>query len=461
MNGKSLIFGLFVVIGSLFFTMGANAQTGEKEKIPKYGEDSVKSIRKLSLYQEFYDQWKDQGYKTDAIHDALKSWRYLFDKAPRITENLYIHGTKMYRNLIKKADDKERKEALIDTLMMVYDKRLTYFPTSDGKSQEGKILGYKGVDFYRYRPEKIDKAHNILKKSVEKRGVNSQSAVLVYYFRTAIKKVEKGNAEKELIVNTYDEISNIIDKNLERYDEGSRYYNQWETAKNAIESSFEPWAECEDLISIYGKKFEEEPENPELLRKITNLLDKKDCDDSDLYFKTKTNLYKVDSTGDHAMDLAKMNIEKEKYDKAAAYLQEAANLYEEDVNKADAYKLLARVNMFMKNHRKARQNAYKALDLIPKDGELYLMIGDMYAATAKECGNNDLTSKVAYWAAVDKYKKAKQIDETIADEANKRIREYKKHFPKKETIFFHDLNQGDEYEVGCWINETTTVRASD
>ncbi|MCF8232299.1 MAG: hypothetical protein K9J27_08925 [Bacteroidales bacterium] len=461
MNRNGLIFGLFVVIGSLLLSMGSNAQTGEKEIIPKYGEDSVKAIRKLSLYQEFYDQWKDQNYKTNTVYDALNSWRYLFDKAPRITENLYIHGAKMYRNLIRRAEDKERKDALIDTLMMIYDKRLTYFPTSNGKSQEGKILGYKGVDFYRYHPENVDKAYNILKESVDKRGVDTQSAVIVYYFRTAIKRVEKGNADKKLIVDTYDQISRIIDKNLEKYKEGSRYYNRWETVKGNIESSFEPWATCEDLISIYQKKFEKEPENPDLLNKTANLLDKKDCDDSELYFQVKTNLYKVDSTGDHALDLAKMNIEKEKYDKAAAYLREAANLYEGDVNKADAYKLLARVNMFKENYPTARKNAYKALKYIPKDGELYIMIGDMYAASAKQCGSNDLTSKVAYWAAVDKYKKAKQVDGTVADDANKRIRDYKKHFPKKETIFFHDLNQGDKYEVECWINETTTVRASE
>ncbi len=463
MKRNVLIIGLFVVAG-LFFSASLQAQTGKgKQQIPKYGEDSVKTITKLSLYQEFYNQWKNQGYQSSTINDALNSWRYLFDKAPRVSENLYIHGIKMYRNLIQKAESADRKEELVDSLMMVYDRRLTYFPTtSSGKSQEGKILGYKGVDLYRYRPGKIDKVYNILKESVEKRGVNSQSAVLVYYFRTAIKKVEEGQAEKSLIVETYEQISNIIDHNLEKYkDSNSRYYSSWKTVQGNIENSFEPWANCTDLISIYKKKFEKSPEDEDLLVKISSILDQKNCTDSELYFNVKTNLYKVDSTGDHAMDLARMHIEKKNYKQAADYLTEATQLYDSDVNKADAYKLLAKVDMFLKKYPTARKNAYNALELIPKDGSLYIMIGDMYAASAKKCGDNDLTSRVAYWAAVDKYQKAKNIDPTVADEANNKIREYSQYFPKKETIFFHDLNQGEKYQVNCWINETTTVRSSD
>ena len=99
------------------------------------------------------------------------------------------------------------------------------------------------------------------------------------------------------------------------------------------------------------------------------------------------------------------------------------------------------------------------LDLRPDEGNAYLIIGDMYAASASDCGNNDLTKKVAYWAAVDKYYKAKSVDPDMIDIAKKRIETYSKHFPGSETIFFYDLTEGDSYTVECWINEKTTVRA--
>ena len=149
MKTKILIAGfafLFVVL----LSSGLQAQEDTKQ-IPKYGKDSIKTLTKLSLYQEFYNQWQKDGYKGNSIHDALNSWRWVFDNAPRSSQNLYIHGTKMYRYLINKAEKESRKEGLVDTLMQIYDKRLTYFPTdSRGNSQEGKILGYKGVDLYQF-----------------------------------------------------------------------------------------------------------------------------------------------------------------------------------------------------------------------------------------------------------------------------------------------------------------------
>ena len=88
------------------------------------------------------------------------------------------------------------------------------------------------------------------------------------------------------------------------------------------------------------------------------------------------------------------------------------------------------------------------------------MIGDMYASSSNSCGSNDLEKKAVYWVAVDKYYKAKQVDPENADVANDRIRSYSIYFPPKEDIFFHNLNEGDEFVVECWINEKTKIRAA-
>ncbi len=460
MKRSIILTGLAILFAGL---LSSNLQAQEDtNQIPKYGKDSIKTLTKLSLYQEFYNQWKRDSYSGNAIHDALDSWRWLFDNAPRVSQNMYIHGSKMYRYLIKKADDEKRKEGLLDTLMAVYDKRLTYFPThSNGKSQEGKLLGYKGVDMYQFAPDRIDEVYDILKRSVSLREENSQSAVLVYYFRTAIKKHKNGDADKSIIVETYDEISEIIDENLEKYANNKRRLSMWENVKGNIENSFEPYATCEDLTRIYRVKFEENPEDTELLDKITNILDKKGCDDTELFFEATKKLHELEPTAESAKKMGRMLLAEENYDNAIKYLKESTELFDDEVEKADAFKILANIYSMEEEFVTAREYAQKALELIPKDGELYIMIGDMYASSADQCGDNDLTSKAAYWAAVDKYQKAKEIDNTVADEANNRINTYKKYFPRKETVFFHDLEVGDSYEVECWINETTTVRTSD
>jgi hypothetical protein len=96
--------------------------------------------------------------------------------------------------------------------------------------------------------------------------------------------------------------------------------------------------------------------------------------------------------------------------------------------------------------------------LNPAWGDPYILIGDAYARS-KNCFENEFEKTTIYWAAVDKFMKAKTVDPETEEKANERIDTYPKYFPDVETIFFYSLQEGDSYTVGCWINETTKVRS--
>ena len=146
-------------------------------------------------------------------------------------------------------------------------------------------------------------------------------------------------------------------------------------------------------------------------------------------------------------------------DDAINYLKQASEIEDED-DLADSYYYLAMCYQNLKNYPLSRKYALKSLEVKPDNGNPYILIGDLYGSSGKECGDNDLTKKVAYWAAVDKYIKAKRVDPSVAEIAKSRIRSYSIHFPSLETIFFYDLQEGESYTVECWINEVTTVRAA-
>ncbi|RUT72638.1 hypothetical protein DLK05_17345, partial [Ancylomarina longa] len=112
---------------------GANAQTKES----KYGVDSVKTIMTASLYGEMV---KQKNYK-----EALPSWRYIFNNAPKFQRSTYINGVKIMRGMYYATKDKK----YVDTLMMVYDQRIKYFGTSR-KYPTGWILGRKGGDLFAF-----------------------------------------------------------------------------------------------------------------------------------------------------------------------------------------------------------------------------------------------------------------------------------------------------------------------
>lgn len=423
---------------------------------PKFGQDSVSCITNISLYREFYKQGN--------FKDALKPWRYVFTKCPLARETTFLDGIKIIDYKIKTETNPELKKKYIDTLGLVYDSRIMYFPLHyrSKKPQEGYILGRKGVDMYLLRPDASQSNWEILKKSIEIEGTESQADVMVYYLNTTIKLANEGKFEKTAIVDAYDQLSSLIDVAENNAAGDSVAMKNWENVRANIESSFEPYANCENIISIYQAKFEADPKNIDLLKKITKILDRKRCTGSKLFFDATSNLHKLEPTANSASMMAKMNIKEEKWSQALEYLKQSLELYspEESDKKAEAYYLMGFCNLSLKSFSAGKQAAIKAIELKPYKGDYYMLLGDLYASGASACGGDDIEKRAGYWAAVDKYYQAKKVDSSVAAEADKRINSTSSAFPTSETLFFYGMKPGQSYQVGCWINESTTIRAS-
>ena len=128
--------------------------------------------------------------------------------------------------------------------------------------------------------------------------------------------------------------------------------------------------------------------------------------------------------------------------KAEQYYNEAISLEESNTKKADMYYELGLLYFTgMNNYQKA-----------------YLLIGRVYAAGGKDCGNDEFENKWVYWVVVDQFQKAKSVDPSVSEEANKLISTYSAYFPKENDAFWADMKAGQTVTVGCWINETTTAR---
>jgi len=424
--------------------------------VSKYGEtpeDSVECIMNLSLYTEFYKQWKASGYKNTSVNDAFGPWRQVFLNCPAARQGTYVNGVKILTYFIKNEKDPIVRDAYIDTLMLLYDTRIENF------GKEGYVLGRKGVGLYTLRVKDYEESYNILSRSVELDGNKSYPDVLVFLMRASKKMIGEDKAEEDIIFDNYDICSKIIEVNIDANHDNAKKLANWENVRGNIDLIFEPFATCEAIIKIYSPKFQEDPDNIKMLKKLTKLLDRKKCTEDQLYFDATIKLYQLEPSSESAYLIGKMLMKNKESAKAIDYLKKGEELSDSD-DRADSYFYIAECYRILKNFSAARTYALKSIKERPDDGNPYIMIGDMYAASSKSCGSNDLEKKAVYWVAVDKYYMAKRIDPEVAEVANDRINSYSLYFPPREDIFFHNLNEGDEFLVECWINEKTKVRAA-
>ncbi|MCL2041244.1 MAG: tetratricopeptide repeat protein [Bacteroidales bacterium] len=458
MNVKRIV---YLVAGVIIFSGMSKLQA--QDNGTQYGENPDECKMNFSLYRESFKQWKAANYQGN-VNDFLDSWRHCFTDCPRASEYIYLDGVNIMEYFSKEGDP-AAKEKYADTLEMVFDNRIKYFPNDSRtkQPQEGTILWRKAMSLDEYVPERVEKIYNAFKRAVELDGNNISSIPISYYLKSTIDMSFKGNIEQSVILDTYDQLSTIVDFNLKKCAEANdqQGVEEWTVTMKRLEQLIEPFASCEDLVEIFQKKFDTDPQDIETLRKITGTLDKNRCTDNTLFMNATENLFKLDPDPQSAYMMAKIHAKNGNYDRAAKALEEVIKLTDDDDLKYKALIDLTQMLMMQKKFSEARNQARRALQMRPNSGEVLILIGKMYAMSSDQCGTDDISKKAVFWPAVDKFNEAKRIDPSVTDEANKLISTYRQYFPAGENLFFNSLNVGDSYKVECWIGETTTVRSSD
>lgn len=461
---KAKVFILLLGLGLGFSAMATNpVNTTPQTTGSKYGKDSVTCVTNLSLYREFYKQWIESHYSNDLIGDAIGPWYWTFNNCPKSTENIYIDGANMIKFKIQHATSPSVKKNLIDTLEMIYTQRIKYFPYRYGTTipQKGNLLGREAIDLHIVDPSAQMKIYNLLKQSVALEKQNALGAVYVYYFRYTTQLANEGKLDTAAVVNAYSTVMGYVNQKLQAYkaENNTGKVMMYNNIKQNIDFTFQPYASCSILVRMYQKKFEATPNDPKLLKQIVSSLESKQCFNNSLYYEANVNLYKISPSPDLAFLLGKMMMQRDKYPEAIKYLSQATATTDTEAQ-VEIYMLIAQAYQDLKDFPKAREMAYKALKVNPHYGLAYELIGDLYYQSASRCGNNVLTKKVAYWAAVDKYEEAIHAQPSLASSLRKQIIILKQNFPSTENLFFYNLKPGQRYKVGCWINEETIVRAA-
>ncbi|MFZ5939430.1 MAG: tetratricopeptide repeat protein [Bacteroidota bacterium] len=446
---KKEIIKTFVISAiTMMLVLPVNGQKGVDDG-SKYGhgQDSINCLMNLSLYREFF--------KHDNYTDAISPWRLVFTECPASSEQMYLDGVKMYKDLIEAmTSDPKRNSELIDTLMLIYDRRIQNF------GGEGNILGRKAIDLLRYRRDDIQSvalAHGWLKRSLDLEEKESRDVVFVVFVSSAISLEKAGMIDSKNAIEDYFYATTLIDAILAKKKSSSIEKAQATINETMLASGI---LTCESLNAYFEPQFDEGKENQQFLEKVIKFYDATGCNMADVYAKASELLYAMSPTPEAALPLARMFLQKNEWVKASKYYKEAiTSATADNISKATIYYELAYVTEMLKDYCEGIGYAKEAIALNPDFGKAYILLGDLYIAGKGSLGDDDFQQRTAFWAAADKYSKAKTVDPSVAGDATKRISDYMSQYPNGEDIFFRTLKEGDSFLVKGCINEYTTVRA--
>ena len=453
----------------IFFTTQLRAQ--DDDSTLKYGTDKELCEQNLSIYIEFY---KQKNYK-----DAYKPWAYLFNNAPKRTKNIYLHGPKIIKGLIKETNDQTRITALVDSLIMVYDQRNLYYP-----GKEAYVIGMKGADMYKYMKtttKGLQASYEILRSAFEMATNTSTASVLNYYFMATTKLVQAKVLKVEDLIALFSDLSGVISykeakltediyiaeqkselssKEQKLLKKNKKELKTLGDVKTNLEKTLAPHATCEKLIELYAKQFEQKKEDVAWMKRAAKLLNKKECTESDIFFSISEALYNIDPSSTSAANMGIRSLKRKDYEKAEGFYTYALDNEPDEINKAQYAYRLAQIYGATNKNNSAKTFALKAAAFRSGWGDPYLLIGDLYAKTSRQCGElkTEFLKRVGYWAAIDKYEYAKRLDPKLTAKANERIEKYTEQMPSKTDIFTEGLIDEPTYKIDCWYSETVKIR---
>ena len=427
---KNLTKILFIPI--LLMGFAVQAQPGWN-----WGDQVDVAKEKNALY---VDMLKAGRYK-----EAIPSHNWLLENTPDLNESLYQNGAKLYEGLEETEKDAAKQREYQDKAMEMYDLRIKYF------GNEAYVLNrkvYPAYKFYKNDQSKYKELYEMFSKAYdlnkEEFYVNNLAAYMDVVRRY---KAVGGDISDEKVIDIYTQITDVLDIKRAEGKNVSAIDRIADAVDKMLSSAVD--LNCDFVESILGPKFKTEPD-VKIAKKIFSLMLTGKCTDRPLAFEAA----KVVNENEPSFGIAKFLAVRAASDgdiaTAKSFYNQSLELTDENIKKAEIYMGLAKLEANQGDKVGARSSARKSLAFDPSNKEAYSLIGNLYMSSFDECkqGEKKTHDYAIFIAAHKMYQLAGDSDGMSKAKAL---------FPSIEDIFNDEYEEGETYQVGCWINETVTI----
>lgn len=434
-------YGLRPVIMALAGILAACSLLGNPAVVDSArAQDQVPQEVKVK-YSLFYEYYKNKDFKSASPY---LSW--LLENAPtfRGTRN-WERGINMYESIAENVEDEAVTKTYLDSALALYDRIFPTFAEHEAEIDSASWILNRGRFLQTHSNVYTDRQDEVLNAYMKAFNMNP-TELNPYYVRYITDRYV--SAEKK------DSALAFMKRAESVFENNSELLSYFDDVRNEL------FTNPKERIAFLEQQLEENPEDVQILEEMIDL------------YRGQNNMQQVEQLGQRLveiqpsvetyMDLAEIKHQQSQYEAAMERYQQALEMAESSEERRDINYEMAQIQQEQGNLPQARTYARRALDHDSEFGEAYMLIGDLYARAVQNSDTMDREDRAVYWLVLDYYERAKQVDPSIATQANNSIQTYRKYIPSKEDLFFKDWEQGQEYTIDyepySWINETTEVR---
>ncbi len=446
-----------MMIGLLSIAGTANAQGQNPE-----------CMTNLSIYAEHA---KVKNY--DA---AYTPWKMVYETCPSINKANFSLGEKILSYKIKNSSGAE-KDGYISDLLAMYDNSLKVFPD---KFPKAVVAIDKTLLLYDNKMASDEELYNMLHVAFEQDASNFKNPKALYlYFSSLVDLYNEGKKDLQTVFDTYDDVTekidvenvkltDIISKLLPKEEAGTLTSKEKRRLKVAttnsesygkiagsVDSKLGALADCDNLIPLYQKSFEAKKTDVTWVKRAVGRMFSKDCIDDPMFQKLFEAQLALDPSADAYVYGGTLKKKAGDNKGAIADFNKALVLETDSKKKSNiAYKIATSYRRSSKST--ARSYAQKAIDANPSNGRAYLLIANLYATSANDCGSTPFEKRAIYWKAADMARRAGRVDPSLSRNANQSAASYSAKAPSKTDIFNSGM-AGKTVSFSCWVGGSVTV----
>jgi hypothetical protein len=465
-------FGAVALLG-LTFQNNSFAQCNTWEKHPQ-GAEAAKTQHVL-----YRDKFKEKKYD-----EAYPIWEELFKQVQIPAPNKLTHfsdGADMCFAFAKAEQDKTKKTEWIDKAIALYDQ------SAACNGEDATSRAYQAYYMYANGYDQM-KAYKVFEKSMELGKENPPPMIMVYMSALAVNfyKNKVAGFDDKYMLDLYEKFKKITDTNVQKGKDAANYQKYWlelEKQYSQIPNIFG----CDYWVAKLTPQVKVQWENPDSLKVIASKLSEKCGKDNELYKEVwaryKSVVYTIEGERQKAIltadsstvyskilayrvlsELDTMNAVNYK-SKEWALHPELATSSKEWIDNDTRGKAVYRYAFHLYkegNFSGARTYCRATSKLLPNWGDPYILVGTMYASSGTRCSpatnGTGFDAQICVWPAIDEWVKAKSVDPSAADEANRLIGRYSGFMPTKSELAVRGIAEGSSFTVPCWIQQSTVAR---